>query len=55
MSLLVLYFLVMHTIGAPYPRYSVPIRPILYGMSLITVSFVAHIVWNRLATAEPER
>jgi hypothetical protein len=54
MSILVLYFLVMHSIGAPYPRYSVPIRPILYGMSLITLSLVAHVVWNRFAPAQPK-
>ena len=36
-SLLVLYFLVMHSIGAPYPRYSVPMRPVLYGMALAAI------------------
>jgi hypothetical protein len=36
-SLLVFYFLVMHTIGAPYPRYSVPMRPVLYGMALAAI------------------
>lgn len=36
-SLLVLYFLAMHMVVAPYPRYSIPMRPILYGMALYAV------------------
>lgn len=40
MSLLVLYFLIAHSVVAPYPRYSVPIRPILYGLSLFPVFFL---------------
>lgn len=54
MSLLVLYFLLMHSIGAPYPRYSVPMRPILYGMSLLPVLFVVRLIKHRLAVAESE-
>jgi len=34
MSLLVLYFLAIHTVVAPYPRYSIPMRPLLYAMAL---------------------
>jgi hypothetical protein len=34
MSLLILYFLSMHMVVAPYPRYSIPMRPILYAMAL---------------------
>lgn len=33
-SLLILYFLFVHSVLAPYPRYSIPMRPILYAMSL---------------------
>jgi len=54
MSLLLLYFLIMHSIGAPYPRYSTPMRPILYGMSLFPVLFVAQLIKNRLLIAEPK-
>ena len=35
-SLLLLHYTLMHTIGAPFPRYSVPLRPYLYGMALFT-------------------
>lgn len=44
LSLLVLYFLLMHIIGAPYPRYSIPMRPVLYGMALYPVFLAFHFV-----------
>lgn len=33
-SLLLIYFTLLHMIGAPFPRYSVPLRPFLYGLAL---------------------
>jgi hypothetical protein len=33
-SLLLLYFTSLHMIGAPFPRYSIPLRPFVYGMAL---------------------
>lgn len=33
-SIVVLYFMGMHMIGAPFPRYSIPIRPFCYGIAL---------------------
>jgi len=36
-SLLIFYFIILHVIGAPFPRYSIPLRPIIYGMSLFPV------------------
>ena len=36
-SVLLLYFTLIHMIGVPFPRYSVPLRPFLYGMGLYTV------------------
>ena len=36
-SLLILYFIILHIIGAPFPRYSIPLRPIIYGMSLFPI------------------
>ena len=35
-SLLLIYYTLIHMIGAPFPRYSVPLRPYLYGMALFT-------------------
>ena len=34
-SLLLLYFLLLHMVLAPYPRYSVPLRPTLYGLAML--------------------
>lgn len=33
-SLLLIYYTTLHVIGAPFPRYSIPLRPFLYGLSL---------------------
>jgi 4-amino-4-deoxy-L-arabinose transferase-like glycosyltransferase len=35
-SLLLIYYTLLHMVGAPFPRYSVPLRPFLYGMALLT-------------------
>jgi hypothetical protein len=32
-SLTLIYFTLLHIIGAPFPRYSIPLRPLLYGMA----------------------
>lgn len=33
LSLVLLYFVALHMIGAPFPRYSIPLRPINYGLA----------------------
>ena len=33
-SALLLYYTILHMIGVPFPRYSVPLRPFQYGMAL---------------------
>jgi hypothetical protein len=38
-SLVLLYFTAMHMVGAPFPRYSIPLRPFLYGMGLLTAAW----------------
>jgi hypothetical protein len=35
-SVLLIYYTAIHMIGAPFPRYSVPLRPFLYGLALFT-------------------
>ena len=39
-ALLLIYFTAVHMIGAPFPRYSVPLRPILFGMSIFGLTFL---------------
>lgn len=36
-ALLVLYFFLIHIIGAPYPRYGIPLRPFIYGFGLLFI------------------
>jgi hypothetical protein len=36
-SLLLAYYTALHMIGFPEPRYAIPLRPFLYGMSLFAV------------------
>lgn len=35
-SLLLIYYTLLHMVGTPFPRYSIPLRPLLYGMALFT-------------------
>ena len=36
LSLTYLYFIFVHIAGSPFPRYAVPIRPLSYGLGLLT-------------------
>lgn len=36
LSLVLLYFTFIHMIGVPYPRYSIPLRPLVYIMAFLT-------------------
>lgn len=42
-SLIFIYFIMIHMIAAPFPRYSIPIRPVVYGLAMY---FVAEL-WRR--------
>jgi hypothetical protein len=44
-GMLLIYLTVIHMIGAPFPRYSIPVRPFVYGMALLPLSWVAQ--WIR--------
>jgi hypothetical protein len=39
-SLIVLYAIGLHMIGAPYPRYGIPFRPLLYPLALFAIWLV---------------
>lgn len=39
-SVLLLYYTLLHMIGAPFPRYSVPLRPFQYGMALYGIYMI---------------
>lgn len=35
LAAVLLYFVAVHMVGSPFPRYSVPVRPIMYGLALL--------------------
>ena len=39
-SLLLIYYTAIHMAGFPLPRYSIPLRPLMYGMALFGIYFV---------------
>jgi 4-amino-4-deoxy-L-arabinose transferase-like glycosyltransferase len=45
LSLLLLYFIALHIVAAPYPRYSIPLRPVIYGLAMLLCS--QFYVWLR--------
>lgn len=34
-SLIMIYFMLVHIVGTPLPRYSIPLRPFIYGMAML--------------------
>jgi len=54
LGLLILYFFAIHTVGAPYPRYGIPLRPVVYGLGLLTfLRLGRHLLPTRLRQAGP--
>jgi len=45
-SLVMAYFTVIHLIAAAFPRYSIPLRPLYYGMAMFTCSLVFDNLWS---------
>jgi hypothetical protein len=45
-SLMTIYFLLMHIVVAPFPRYSIPMRPIFYAMALYPIVLAVRIGWT---------
>jgi 4-amino-4-deoxy-L-arabinose transferase-like glycosyltransferase len=43
LSLLMLYFIALHMVAAPFPRYGIPLRPAIYGLAMFLCSQV--LVW----------
>ena len=38
LSLLLLYFIALHMVAAPFPRYGIPLRPVIYGLAIFMCS-----------------
>lgn len=51
---LILYFLAIHMVGAPFPRYGIPLRPIIYGLGLFTLAALGRKIFPHLASLRPK-
>jgi 4-amino-4-deoxy-L-arabinose transferase-like glycosyltransferase len=49
-SMVLIYFTALHMIGAPFPRYSIPLRPFLYGMALFAAAMIGYAIKSRWAS-----
>ena len=47
LSLLVLYFIALHIVAAPFPRYGIPLRPVIYGLAMLMCSQI--LAWLKSA------
>jgi ABC-type iron transport system FetAB permease component len=48
-SLMIVYFILVHLVGTPLPRYSIPLRPLIYGMAVLGVHLTVKIICEYLA------
>ncbi|BBO79517.1 hypothetical protein DSCO28_00830 [Desulfosarcina ovata subsp. sediminis] len=48
-SLIYFYFIIIHIAAAPFPRYSIPIRPLTYVLAWLSVSLAATTMRNKMA------
>jgi 4-amino-4-deoxy-L-arabinose transferase-like glycosyltransferase len=44
LAVVFLYFILLHMVGSPFPRYSIPLRPVCYGLAV----YALHEVWQAL-------
>jgi hypothetical protein len=54
-SLLMLYFILVHIAGTPLPRYSVPLRPFTYGLSILGIHLAVKADLQYLKKVKPEK
>ncbi len=47
LALVLIYFVLIHIIAAPFPRYSIPLRPIIYGLALYACSYMWNVMRSR--------
>lgn len=43
LSIIIFYFIAVHIAGTPLPRYSIPLRPIMYALALLSILFLYNI------------
>ena len=45
-SLMIIYFITVHVAGNPLPRYSIPLRPFIYGMAVLGLCLGTKGIWQ---------
>ncbi|MDX1569783.1 MAG: hypothetical protein R3200_04800 [Xanthomonadales bacterium] len=45
-SVVVIYFVALHMVGAPFPRYAIPLQPLIFGLATLMLSSLA-VLWRR--------
>ena len=53
-SALLLYFTALHMVGAPFPRYSVPLRPFQYAMAVYTLHVIISVITNGAVSSKSD-
>jgi len=52
-SALLIYFTALHMVGAPFPRYSVPLRPFQYAMALYALNVILTMKITNALSSKP--
>lgn len=53
LAVVFVYFVVIHMAGAPFPRYSIPLRPVSYGLALFALAAGWQFLKSRTARPTP--
>jgi ABC-type amino acid transport system permease subunit len=50
-SMLLIYFTALHVVGVPFPRYSIPLRPFIYGMAMFSAALIGNHVRTHIKSS----
>ena len=51
-SVLIAYFVLVHVVGLPLPRYAIPLRPVMFGAAILLVMLVFDVAAKRRSSGE---
>lgn len=55
LGIVIFYFTALHMIGAPFPRYSIPLRPISYGLAVFALSLMTQKLYALLSKQDKDQ
>ena len=57
LSLFMLYFIALHIVAAPFPRYGIPLRPVIYGLGMLCCAQGIGLLkcWLKQLRTQPEQ